>query len=74
MSTRIKVNLTIDASVLAEARDLGINMSRVADEAIERATRAERTRRWQEENAEAIRHYNEMIERDGIPLAEYRQF
>lgn len=74
MPTRTKVNLTIDSETLAQAREMEINMSRVADEAIARAAKAERERRWKEEHAEAFRLYNERIERDGVPLSEYRKF
>jgi hypothetical protein len=31
-------------------------------------------RRWQEENAEAIKGWKEYIEKNGLPLDEYRQF
>ena len=75
MSMRTKkVNLTINENHPAEARELGVNMSRVADEAIGAALKAERERRWKEEHAEAFRLYNERIERDGIPLSEFRKF
>ena len=49
-------------------------MSRVADEALAKAVKAERERLWQEDNAEAIRLYNERVERDGVPLSEFRKF
>lgn len=74
MPTRTKVNLTIDKDRVVEARRLGINMSRVADEAIGEALKTERWRIWREENAEAIENYNEMIKRDGIPFASHRKF
>jgi hypothetical protein len=31
-------------------------------------------RRWQEENAEAIKAWNEYIDKNGLPLEKYRQF
>ena len=75
MTTRTKkVNLTITETYPDEARTLGVNMSRVADEAIGAALKAEREQRWKEEHAEAFRLYNERIERDGIPLSEFRKF
>jgi antitoxin CcdA len=71
---RTKVNLTLDREVAAEARALGLNMSRLAEEAISRAARVERNRRWQEENRAAIVAYNAFIDRHGVPFSEYRKF
>ena len=71
---RVKVNLSIEATVIREARDLGVNMSRVAEMAIVEAARLERNRRWKEENREALEAYAREIEREGLPLARYRSF
>jgi hypothetical protein len=35
---------------------------------------SEEARKWQEENAHAIRSWNDWVEKNGLPLAEYRQF
>lgn len=67
---RVKVNLTIDADVAESARQLGLNMSRLVEAAIE----AERNRLWREANREAAARYAEEIERDGLALARYRSF
>jgi antitoxin CcdA len=71
---RAKVNLTIEASVAREARDLGVNMSRVAEAAIAEAARLERNRRWREANREALAAYGREVARDGLPLARFRSF
>ena len=51
---RVKVNLTLDASVAETARALGLNMSRLAEAAISDAAKAERNRRWRIENQQAL--------------------
>ncbi len=71
---RAKVNLSIEAAVVREARNLGVNMSRVAEAAIAEAARLERNRRWREENREALEAYAREIEREGPALARYRGF
>lgn len=71
---RVKVNLTLDAEVAATARDLGLNMSRVAEAAIAEAARIERNRRWRAENAAAIDAYADEVAREGLPLAAFRTF
>ncbi|WP_244619955.1 type II toxin-antitoxin system CcdA family antitoxin [Mesorhizobium sp. NFR06] len=53
---------------------MGINMSRAAEQGIAKAISAEKTRRWQEENKEALESSNECVKRNGLPLAKYRLF
>lgn len=38
------------------------------------AARAEKARRWQAENAEAIAAWNDWVEHNELPLARYRMF
>lgn len=71
---RAKLNLTVEKEIADEARVLGINMSRVAEEAIAKAAKLERNRRWAEENREALDRYSEEVEREGLPLEKYRLF
>ena len=35
---------------------------------------SEEGKRWLEENAEAIKEWNEWVEKNGLPLAKYRMF
>ena len=71
---RRATSLTLDRDLLAEAKTLGVNVSRAAEEGLAVALKAERARRWKEENAEAIREYNEFVEREGVLLSEHRMF
>ena len=67
---RKATNLSLDPRLVAEARWLGVNLSRAAEDGIRRATAA----RWRAENAEAIRQSNDYVENHGLPLAKYRMF
>jgi antitoxin CcdA len=71
---RVKVNLTLDATVAADARALGLNMSRLAEAAIAEAAKAERNRQWRAENQAAIAAYADEVTREGLPLARFRTF
>ncbi|MCV6547444.1 MAG: type II toxin-antitoxin system CcdA family antitoxin [Cohaesibacter sp.] len=71
---RAKVNLTLDSDLANEARELGLNMSRLAEAAIADAAKLERNRRWCEENREALNAYALEVEENGLPLAEHRTF
>lgn len=35
---------------------------------------SEEAKRWREENADAIKAWNEWVEKNGLPLAKYRMF
>jgi antitoxin CcdA len=76
MSTapRRSTSLTLNRRLLDEARELGINVSRAAEDGVALAIRAARARRWREENAAAIDDYNRFIDAHGIPLSELRKF
>ncbi|WP_206711324.1 type II toxin-antitoxin system CcdA family antitoxin [Aquisalinus flavus] len=58
-------NVTINADLLQQAKALKLNLSALSERAIEEAVRAEKKRRWQEDNAEAIAAYEERIETHG---------
>lgn len=73
MPTR-KTSLTMEAALLDEARSYGINVSAAAQSGVEAVVKAERWKRWQDENREGIEAYNAWIEENGIPLARYRKF
>jgi antitoxin CcdA len=73
-AARRAANLSIDAAVLADAKALDINVSRAAESGIAEAVRAEKGRRWLEENREALESSNAWVEKHGLPLAKYRQF
>lgn len=71
-SKRRSVNLSLDEAVVAEAREYGINLSRTSEEALAKAVKKERERRWQEENREAIEANNRWLEENGLPYADLR--
>lgn len=57
-----------------EARALGLDPDAIAAKAIRDAIKAEKERRWLEENREAIEAQNAWVEKHGVPLAKYRMF
>ncbi len=72
--SRKSTNLSLPADMVEEARALGVNLSRAAEEGIAKALKAEREKRWKEENREAIQAYNEFIAREGLPLLDLQVF
>ena len=63
-----------DQAVFPEARALGLDPQAIATQALAEAVRAEKARRWQEENADAIQAMNAWVEEHGLPLARWRMF
>ena len=72
--TRKVTEISLDADLLMQARDLDIDPTLAAERGIAGAVKAERERLWLLENADAIKAYNDDIETNGLPLAEFRQF
>lgn len=67
-------DLTLSEALVAEARDLGLDVSDAAEMGLARAIKAEKERRWKIENAEAIKASNDYVAKHGLPLAKYRMF
>ena len=73
-SARRPTNVSLPVSLVEEARDLAINLSRACEQGIAAAIKAERERKWKAENKVAIADYNRWVDENGLPLAAYRQF
>lgn len=65
-----KTSLSLDAAALDAARALGVNVSAVADEALQRAVAEARHRQWLEENATAFAAQAAWHDAHGHPLAD----
>ncbi|MGK6314589.1 type II toxin-antitoxin system CcdA family antitoxin [Neorhizobium sp. DT-125] len=73
-AARKAASLSLDASLLSEAQQLKLDISRAAEDGLARAIEAEKERLWRIENAEAMRAANDYVEKHGLPLARFRQF
>ena len=67
-------NVSISEALLADAKELQINVSRAAEAGLDRAIAEKRAEIWLAENSEALQSSNDYVERNGLPLAKYRQF
>ena len=73
-SKKTAANLSINASLIEEAKALGLNLSELAERGIAEAVQAEKERRWKEENAAAMQEWNDWVRENGLPLEEFRLF
>lgn len=73
-SRKRATNVSLDVALVAEAKALGINLSQACEDGLAAATKAERERRWLEENRGALESNNSYIEAHGMPLARFRRY
>ncbi len=74
MSPRKATNLTLDATLVGSARELGVNLSQAAEDGIRRAVAQARADHWRLENHAALDSSNEFVEANGLPLEKWRLF
>ena len=71
---RRPTNISLDSTMIEDAKELGINISRACERGLSEEIRAERNRRWQEDNREAIEASNAYVAEHGLPLEKLRLF
>lgn len=67
-------NVSINSDLLSQARALKVNLSATLERALAEQLRAQQRAQWKEENAEAIREYNEQVEQHGTFSDSVRKF
>lgn len=72
--TKRPANVSINAELLREAKEMNINLSRTLEDRLLQEIQGERRRRWLAENARAIAEYNDRVDRDGVFGAGLRRF
>jgi antitoxin CcdA len=69
---RRATNVSLSRDYLAEARELGINVSQACERGLAATIAEARAARWLEENHEALESSNAWVEKNGLPLADKR--
>ena len=67
-------NLSLDKSLLLEAKSLGVNLSQAAEAGLKKAVIEAKSEQWKIKNADAVASSNEWVETHGLPLEQYRRF
>ncbi len=73
-SGRKATNVSLGAALLVEAKALRINISQAAESGVARAVAERRAELWLQANREALESSNAYVEKNGLPLAQYRNF
>jgi antitoxin CcdA len=71
---RRATNVSLPEALVAEAKDHGISVSRSCEAGLAAAVKKAREEKWMTENREALRSNHDWVEKNGIPLAQFRKF
>jgi antitoxin CcdA len=71
---RKPTNVSLPAALVAQAMELGVNLSRACEHGLAEAVSEARRLKWLEENREAFDYWNRDMAENGLPLEKYRQF
>ena len=71
---RKSTSLSLDADLIARAKDAGVNLSRAAEAGIEQDVRRAEAELWKDENKAAFETYDKFVEEHGILLSKHRMF
>ncbi len=67
-------NVSLDTSLVADAKMLGVNISAASTLGLEQAVAKARAERWLADNKEALEASNAHVEAKGLPLHDLRRF
>jgi antitoxin CcdA len=67
-------NLSINADLLRQARELNINLSQTLEQSLSEVVRDAKKQKWLAENHDAIEAYNQRIEANGVFSDGLRRF
>ena len=74
VSAKTPTNVSLDASLVAEAKGYAINVSQACEQGLAERVRQARERAFLAENRAAIEASNAYVEEHGLPLAHLRPF
>lgn len=63
---RRATNLSLDEELVAEARKLELNLSRIVEDRLREVVREERARRWLQDNRAGFAAFDRFVEKNGI--------
>lgn len=66
--------MSLSPDLVAEAKDLGVNISQASERGLRQAISEARAARWLDENGAALDAYNDYVQKYGLPLADQRLF
>jgi len=74
MGTKRATNVSLDETLVTEAKELGLSLSQAAEAGIAAAVKIAKAEAWKKDNAKALSSSNDYVEKNGLPLASKRLF
>ena len=71
---KTSTNLSVRSDLVRRARELKINLSRLLESGLEAELRSAERKAWLSENQDAIRAYNDQVEKRGVFSNRWRKF
>ena len=71
---KLAVDLSLNRDLLDAAREAGINLSELLEEALAEKVAAAKREFWTRENSDAIAEYNGFVEKQGVRSDDTRSF
>ena len=71
---RRATNISLSATLVTEAKQRGINVSRACEEGLAQTVARARAAEWSERNTSALESNNDWLEKHGLPLEQHRMF
>ena len=65
-------NLSLDQRLVADAKALGVSLSKAAESGVRDAVKLAKEEAWKHENAEAIKYANQWYAENGLPFDKLR--
>ena len=72
--TKRATNVSLDAGLVAAAKELGVNVSQACEKGLAAEISHIRSEAWIKENWNAIQSWNAYVEEHGLPLEHLRMF
>jgi antitoxin CcdA len=73
-SPKRATNVSLSSDLVDEAKRLGVNLSQACEKGLAEQVKMALGEQWKRENKDAIESWNQWIDKNGLPLAKYRQF
>ena len=67
-------NISLPSDLVSEAKSLGITLSTACERGLREEISEHKALQWRQENKDAIADWSSYVDRNGLPLAKYRQF
>ncbi|MES2261045.1 MAG: type II toxin-antitoxin system CcdA family antitoxin [Pseudomonadota bacterium] len=67
-------NISLAMDVYLDAKAFGINISQICEQRLREEIQARKEQQWNEQHASFIAAYNNLVEKEGVALQEWRAF